>query len=851
MRFLKASKRSWAVPLAMSAAAASLVWSQSVSGQDQSAAFDANVQPFLETYCYQCHNAQLTTAGLDLTTYRHVSSVSESAHLWDMILEKISSGKMPPGGLPEAGKQQAEAATKWIEGALAAAGQGSQAQAGRVTARRMNRVEYNNTIRDLLGVDVRPADQFPVDDSGYGFDNIGDVLTVSPMLMEKYLQTAREVSQLAIFGASVPDKPTKLIRLLNRRSHDAADTSSVEASGTYLPYSMRGAMYGTWNFPVDGEYELRLRIANFRSEEDLLTPEERAAKEEERRKRFDAIAAERAANPNAPRRRREPTPEELAASLEAARKAAPPRQLLMQIDGEPVFSTIVEGASAFGYDRGEYPIRVILTAGEHSIRASYPELANLDDPRKNINPDMRRALFVDYLDIVGPFNPSKEPPASYHKIFICGHKPGEHGAQCARTVVQNLVERAYRRPVSDSELQSKLSLVELAQQEGDSLEEGVRLALEAILASPDFLFRIEQDGKPAPSAASATLPDAEPIGSYELASRLSYFLWASMPDDELFQAAKAGTLHTPEGLERQVKRMLANPKASENLAGNWAAQWLQLRNLGRTKPDPERFPTVDDELLDAMRTETNLFVKEMIREDRSILDFIDAPFTYLNGPLARHYGIPGIDGEKFQRVELDGVQRGGVLTQGAIMTVSSYPTRTSPPVRGKWVLENLLGTPPPPPPPNVPPLDESKAAETMTLRERLKQHRQDPSCSPCHNLMDPIGFGLESYDAVGAWRTHDGEALIDTSGVLPDGKSFQGAKDLKQVLKSQSGAFTRNVSEKLLTYALGRGLERYDQPTVDNIVAQVEANNNRFSALVMEVVQSAPFQLRTQAGVQP
>ncbi|MDA0204989.1 MAG: DUF1592 domain-containing protein [Acidobacteria bacterium] len=846
-------KRSWAIWLPALAAAASLVWIQGLPGQErnQGADFDETVQPFLASYCYSCHNDKLTTAGLDLTTFHHVASVSESPELWDKVLEKVASGKMPPGGLPEAGKEQAEAVTQWIEEALAAAGFGDQPQAGRVTARRMNRVEYNNTIRDLLGVAVRPADQFPVDDSGYGFDNIGDVLTVSPMLMEKYLQAAREVSQLAIFGAAVPDKPTKLIRLLNRRSPDAADTASVEASGTYLPYSLRGAMYGSWNFPVDGEYELRLRIANFRSEEDLLTPEERERRAEERSKRFAARAAERAANPAAPPRvRPEATPEELQARLEAARKAAPPRQLLMQVDGEPVFSTIVEGASAFGYDRGEYPIRVNLTAGEHTIRASYPELANLDDPRENINPDLRRALFVDYLDIVGPFNPSTEPPASYHKLFVCGHNPGEHGAQCARSAVQSVMERAYRRPVSESELEVKMGLVNLVQQEGDSVEEGVRLALEAILASPDFLFRIEQDGKPGASAASANVPNAERIGGYELASRLSYFLWASMPDDELFRAAKTGALHTPAGLEQQVRRMLTDAKAA-NLADNWAAQWLQLRNLGRTKPDPERFPTVDDELLDAMRRETNLFVKEMVREDHSILDFIDAPFTYLNGPLARHYGISGIDGEEFQRVAVDGVQRGGVLTQGAIMTVSSYPTRTSPPVRGKWVLENLLGTPPPPPPPNVPALDESKAAEVMTLRQRLQQHRQDPSCSPCHNLMDPIGFGLESYDAVGAWRTHDGEALIDTSGVLPDGKSFRGAKDLKQVLKNQSGAFTRNVTEKMLTYALGRGLERYDQPTVDDIVAQVGAHDYKFSALVMEIVESAPFQMRTLAGAQP
>jgi hypothetical protein len=448
---------------------------------------------------------------------------------------------------------------------------------------------------------------------------------------------------------------------------------------------------------------------------------------------------------------------------------------------------------------------VPVKAGSRFIRASYPELANLDNPLENINPDMRRGLFVDYLDIVGPFNPSKARPASYQRVFICA----ETTPRCARTILTSLLERAYRRPVTEAEIAAKLALVTLAQREGDTFQEGIRLALQAILASPDFLFRIEGD------------PKAQ-VSDIELASRLSYFLWASMPDPELMKLAKSGELGRPPVLEAQARRMLADPKAY-NLVDNWAAQWLQLRNLGRTKPDPTRFPKVDDELLDAMRTETSMFIEAIIKEDRSILDIIDAPFTFLNGPLARHYGIKGVDGEEFQRVTLDGAQRSGVLTQAAILTVASYPTRTSIPVRGKWVMENLLGTAPPPPPDNVPALNESNVGTEVSLRQRLEQHRRDPSCSPCHNAMDPIGFGLENYDAVGAWRTMDGKFPIESSGTLPDGRTFSGSRELKAILKGQSDQFVRNVTEKLLTYSLGRGLERFDRPTVDAISRQVAA----------------------------
>jgi hypothetical protein len=495
-----------------------------------------------------------------------------------------------------------------------------------------------------------------------------------------------------------------------------------------------------------------------------------------------------------------------------------------------VISTVIEGNSSFGYSQGEFTARVAVKAGSRFIRASYPELANLDDPRQNINPDMRRGLFVDYLDIVGPFNPSKARPESYRKIFICA----ETTPRCARTILTSLLERAYRRPVTEAEIAAKLALVTLAQREGDTFQEGIRLALQAILASPNFLFRIESD------------PSAQ-VSDIELASRLSYFLWASMPDPDLMKLAKSGELRRPPVLEAQVRRMLADVKAY-NLVDNWAAQWLQLRNLGRTKPDPTRFPKVDDELLDAMRTETNMFIEAIIREDRSILDIIDAPFTFLNGPLARHYGITGVDGEAFQRVTLDGAQRSGVLTQAAILTVASYPTRTSIPVRGKWVMENLLGTPPPPPPDSVPSLNESNVGIEVSLRQRLEQHRRDPSCSPCHNVMDPIGFGLENYDAVGAWRTMDGKFPIESSGTLPDGRTFSGSRELKAILKGQSDQFVRNVTEKLLTYSLGRGLERFDRPTVDAISRQVAANNYRFSSLVLEVVKSAPFRMKTVDG---
>jgi hypothetical protein len=410
--------------------------------------------------------------------------------------------------------------------------------------------------------------------------------------------------------------------------------------------------------------------------------------------------------------------------------------------------------------------------------------------------------------------------------------------------VENLARRAYRRPASAQEVDNLLGLVKLAQQEGDSFEEGIRLAVQAVLVSPSFLFRIERDSNPHDPAASHL------VSEYELASRLSYFLWASMPDEPLFQAAGRQQLRDAAVLEAQVRRMLADPR-SKALIDNFAAQWLQLRQLARSSPDVKRFPAVDDELRDFMARETSLFLEAMIREDRSILDFLDAPFTFVNGPLARHYGITGVDGEEFQRVSLTGTRRAGLLTQGSVLTVSSYATRTSPVLRGKWVLENLLGAPPPQPPDDVPELEESQVGESASLRQQLEQHRAAAACAVCHDQIDPIGFGLENYDAVGAWRTHDGKIPIDASGTLPDGSSFRGAQELVAVLKGQSGAFARNLSEKMLTYALGRGLETYDSAAMEQIRRNLAADGYRFSTLVLETVKSTPFQMRRGDGGKP
>ncbi len=488
-------------------------------------------------------------------------------------------------------------------------------------------------------------------------------------------------------------------------------------------------------------------------------------------------------------------------------------------------------------------MRVRLAAGDHRLRVAFPNYANMDDPRKNFNPDGRRKLYVDYLDVLGPYAPSTGRPAGYTTIFICQpHVQGPSMRQCTHDIVEHLLARAYRRPPTGSEIQELAALAAEVQKE-DSFDESIRIVLQAVLMSPKFLYRIERDQAPASTARQAGRTSAYRIDDFALASRLSYFLWSSMPDDRLFDLAATGQLHEPAVLKAEALRMLHDPRSS-SLAENFASQWLNLRLMDRKKPDAAKFPLVDDELLDAMRRETLRFVETIIGEDRSVLDFLDGRFTFVNGPLARFYGIPGVDGERMQRVALDGEERSGILTQGSILSISSYATRTSPVLRGKWVLDTLLGAAPPPPPDGVPPLVESGLGTATSMRERLEQHRANPSCAVCHNQMDPIGFGLENYDASGAYRTKDGNFDIDSSGTLPDGRSFAGAKGLKETLRGRADAFAANFAEKLMTYALGRGLERADRRVVDEITSHAAAQGYRFSSFVYGIIDSRPFQMR-------
>jgi mono/diheme cytochrome c family protein len=846
--------------------------------------FQKTVLPVLAKNCLGCHSDRLRTGNLSLEPFRDAALAPQKTDVWQKVLDKITAGQMPPRPMAPLSDADGAAVAGWIRklpGLSDDSADVSTASPGRVTARRLNRVEYNNTIRDLLGVSLRPADEFPIDDSGYGFDNIGDVLSVSPMLMEKYISTARTVARAAVFGEAYPEKPGQLTSLTPKKLQDDS-----RATGSETPYALRGTLYATYHFPVDAEYEFRWRYGNYRgrgkpvgpgrpfataaaapaaplASADLPDQPDPPALEPARGRGAANPGAGRGATPPAPRRPL--TEEDRKARGEKLRTAFPPIVMTFSIDGKPVHNESVEGDGNYNYSHGDTIARVKVTAGDHELRVSWPELANHPNAFRLLNADGRQELFVDYMRILGPYSPSAEPPAGFKKIFVCGGAQGQSGSRspkggergryipaCVKQIVTNLVTRAYRRPATPDEVARLVNLVEEVRKQ-DSTEEGVRLAIEAVLVSPHFLFRIERDPASALrtsaglAQAAPALPVSYEISDFELASRLSYFLWSSMPDDELFRVAGLQHLHDPHVLSAQVTRMLQDPKSSA-LVQNFGEQWLNLRLMERTKPDSQKFLAVDDELLDAMRKETLLFVAAVMQENRSILDFIDGRFTFVNGPLARYYGITGVNGEQFQRVDLDGEQRSGIVTQGAILQISSYATRTSPVLRGKWVLDNLLGAAPPPPPPDIPALIEKDLGTAASMRQRLEQHRANASCAVCHNQMDPIGFGLENYDAAGAWRDKDGNFAIDTAGTLPDGRSFLGAKGLKDILRTDAPMFTRNFTTKLMTYALGRGLERTDRGVIEHITKEAARDDYRFVPIVTAIVNSRPFRMRARAG---
>ncbi len=747
-----------------------------VSGQTRQPArraedpFKRIIQPFIAENCAACHNAKSKKGDLDLQAFRSVEDIANNRERWELIARKIHTGEMPPAGFPKPDARQVKAITGWLHAHFARLDRNLKPDPGRVTARRLNRPEYNHTIRDLLAVDFRPADDFPADDSGYGFDNIGDVLSLSPLLMEKYLTAAEKIARSAI-----PDH-TPLKPVIERFRPDRLKQVNQEAVS---PETFSAGVQVAHKFPVEAEYDLQADLAG-----------------------------------------------------SVINQPAKPLifKVAVWLDDRQVASAEINRQQQKPWIVGE---RVRVAAGGHQLKVTI----SYDGERPELTDKTKQPLGFNAILIKGPYNQS--PPAateSYKRVFTCGHAYGAHQPSCANKVLADFARRAYRRPVEKQEVNALARFVEMAQREGDTFEQGIRLALQAALVSPHFLFRIERDPESNRSGMHR-------INDHELASRLSYFLWSSMPDEELMRLAGANRLNQPQVLAAQVRRMLRDPK-SKALVENFGGQWLQLRNLEEIKPDPDRFPTFTPELRDAMRRETEMFFDAIIKEDRSVVDFLDGRFTFVNETLARHYGIAGVTGSEFRRITLDGSERSGVLTHASVLTVSSYPTRTSPVIRGKWILENILNAPPPPPPPNVPNLDEKAVGLTGSLRQQLEEHRANPSCSACHARMDPLGFGLENYDAIGAWRTKDGKFPVDVAGALPDGRSFKTPGELKAILKTDRDAFAECLTEKLLIFALGRGLERYDRPTALKISQRLAADDYRFSRLVLEIVNSLPFQMR-------
>ncbi|MBI1898632.1 MAG: DUF1592 domain-containing protein [Acidobacteria bacterium] len=728
--------------------------------------FETAVRPVFAKSCYGCHNERLASGGLNVAVLT-TASIAGHREAWEKIVQKLRSGEMPPKGVPKPPAAQVDAFLRFVEGEFDRADARVKPDPGRVTARRLNRAEYTNTIRDLLGVDYRAERDFPTDDSGYGFDNIGDVLTISPVLMERYMIAAERIAARAIGADPLPKKPIEAQYQSRDKTIRRLDASTVEA---------------THRVEWDGEYIVRFGLPGQRDEN------------------------------------------------------AKPVTLGFWMDGKLLHTIEVETKPSklvYFSPYSEEEMRLYLSEGDHVFRAGFINdefVKSLSEKDLYAN---KKNKFLSSMTFIGPF-PAKVERASRKKVLVCDPNSGR---ACVAKIVSTLARRAYRRTVKPAEVASLVKFVDLARRENLSVEQGLQLAIQAMLVSPHFLFRIERDPNPTDPGR------VHRVSEFELASRLSYFLWSSMPDDELLDLAEAGGLRAPGVLQAQVKRMLGDPRSAA-LADNFGGQWLEIRNLDSVKPDPQKFPEWGAGLRDAMEAETRMFFDYVLREDRPLSDFLDARYTFLNERLAKHYGIPGVTGPELRRVELATEQRGGILSQASVLTVSSYPTRTSPVIRGKYVLQNILGTPPPPPPPDVPALDEESVGNTGSMRQQLEKHRSNATCASCHNRMDALGFGLENYDAIGRWRTMDGKFAVDASGTLPAGKSFSSPAELREVLKQELPEFARCLTEKMLTYALGRGLERYDRRTVEGIQRKLSASGYRFQTLLYEMVQSLPFQSR-------
>lgn len=746
------------------------------------ASFEKEVLPTVQKYCVSCHGDQMPSGDIKLTGFKTGAQAVKMRTVWEKAAAVVASKQMPPPGMPQPTQAERNRLVGWVETTL------SQLDCqikdpGRVTMRRLNRAEYNNTVRDLLGVDIRPADDFPSDDVGYGFDNIGDVLSLSPLHLEKFLVAARKISHAAIVAPEdrIPVQPMKF--LAGRLTGDGDDYP--QTNGRLL--SSAGDAGAEYNFPAAGQYDLRI------------------------------TAFEQKAGPR----------------KESARMA-------FKVGDRAVRTVQVRSLEA---NPGLYEARVTIDApGKKRVAASF-----LNDYYDADNADVKlrgdRNLVVQSIEVI-PIGITvaapKEPPLSHRRLvkaYPLGNTEAARDA-ATRKVVEAFLPRAWRRPVATDEVDRVVRIAAVGRKNGGSYERGLQVALQAALVSPSFLFRVEANPNPNKPAGK------HPLNDYELASRLSYFLWSSLPDDQLFALAAEGRLRDPKVLTAQAKRMLRDPK-SRALTDNFAGQWLNLRKINTVTPSQATFKTFNESLRTAMRTETEMYFQGIVREDRSILNLLDSDYTYMNEALARHYGNTEVTGPGFRLVKLKSGRRGGVVTQASILTLTSNPTRTSPVKRGKWILENIFGTPPPSPPPGVAELaEDAKSQEGLSLRKRMEEHRKNPACASCHSVMDPIGFGLENFDAVGAWRDKEGEVALDVSGELPDGSKFAGPVGLKNYLKGQKGKFTRAFTERLLTYALGRGVESTDRCNLDAMAAQVAKSDYRFSAVVASIVTSEPFRMR-------
>ncbi len=785
----------------------------------------AEARALLNRYCVACHNRRTLTAGLALDTL-DVAQVETNAATWEHVIRRLRANAMPPAGRPRPAAAATHGFIDWLETELDRAGL-ENPDPGRPAVHRLNRAEYANAIRDIFGLEIDVNALLPADDEQEGFDNIAEVLSVSPTLIERYLAAARRISQLVVGDTSV--RAVSEVYPI----HGAVDQDGPVSDD--LPFGSRGGVAIEHHFPVDGEYIIRLSL---------------------RKQEYGYV-----------------------------RGLGRAHELDVRVDGERVGGFTVGRDWEHGqrppmgyagkfesiYDSSSFPdwelyslhadegleVRTPVTAGRHQVGLSFHRRPALPEGILPLPLDRSTYSFgqnefqegnpgVSEVQIIGPYNPSgaAELP-SRERLFLCEPTGGAADEeQCARTILSTLARQAYRRPATAADVETLLPFYRDGRTEG-GFDAGIQAAVERILVDPEFLFRIETDPAGVPAGTPYRLADLE------LASRLSFFLWSSIPDDELLEVAVAGRLNEPEVLDEQIERMLADPR-SRALVENFAGQWLQLRKLRNATPDTATYTAFDENLREAMWQETELFLENELREDRPVVNALRADYTFVNERLARHYGIPDVHGVHFRRVEYPDDTRGGILGHASLLTITSYANRTSPVVRGVWLLENVLGTPPSPPPPDVPSLPTANEGGTpRSVRERLEQHRSNAICASCHNTIDPLGFALEQYDAIGRWRaTNGGNTPFDTgipinaSGTLIDGTEVHGLAGLRNVILGREDQFVETVTEKLLTYALGRTLEHYDMPVVRQISRQTAPGELTWSTLVSSVVKSTPFLMR-------